>query len=269
MAAPKGAAAAHKDEGTFHVWDSLLRASLRIPGARVDRESFLRSQLKPRFDDATVEKAITTRPALAGITEDEINEMAKGCIGKHVIEVSGISFLAGLPGGWWAAGAIPADLAQFFWHAIVVCQKVAYLYGWPSLLEKKYGSDDENTLRLTLFIGVMMGAAGAPGVVKRLSERFSMNVENRLPRAALARAGIYNLAKQVGKWIGIHITRGSFSRVLAKIIPVLGGVISAGISAGLMIPMANRLKAHLMTLRFAKKGKTRGRTVRNRSLFSV
>ena len=33
------------------------------------------------------------------------------------------------------AATIPADLAQDFWHAIVLSQKLAYLYGWPDLLE--------------------------------------------------------------------------------------------------------------------------------------
>jgi hypothetical protein len=253
---------AREDDRKFRIWNSLLRASLKIPGAKVDRASFLRSQLKTRFVDKTIEKAIATRPALAGITEGEIDEFVKVCIGKHVIEVSGISFLAGLPGGWWATGTIPADLAQFYWHALVVCQKLAYLYGWPSLLEKDEEIDDETMLRLTLFIGVMMGAGGAAGVVTKLSEHYSMEVVNRLPRAALTKVGIHNLAKQVGKWIGIQITKSSFSRVLAKIIPVLGGVISASISAGMMIPMANRLRDHLKKLKFAKKAKPRKRQVK-------
>jgi uncharacterized membrane protein len=251
-----------EDDRKFQIWKSLLKASLKIPGAKVDRAAFLRSQLKSRFDNETIVKAIKTRPALAGISEAEINEIVHGCIGKHVIEVSGISFLTGLPGGWWIAGTIPADLAQFYWHALVLCQKLAYLYGWPSLLEKDDEIDDETMLRLTLFIGVMMGANGAARVVAEFAERFSMEVMNRLPRAALTKGGIKNLAEQVGKWIGIQITKNSFSRILVKIVPVLGGVISASISAGMMIPMANRLKDHLKKLKFAKKGKVRRRQVK-------
>jgi uncharacterized membrane protein len=262
MAAENDAKTVREDDKKFQIWNSLLKASLRIPGAKVDRSAFFRSQLETRVDIKTIEKAIRTRPALAGISEDEIDEIANGCIGKHVIEVSGISFLTGLPGGWWAAGTIPADLAQFYWHALVLCQKLAYLYGWPSLLEKDEKIDDEIMLRLTLFIGVMMGASGATDVVSKFSEHFSTEVAPRLPRAALTKVGIYNLAKQVGKWIGIQITKTSFSRVLSKIIPVLGGVISAGISAGMMIPMANRLRDHLKTLKFAKKAQPRSRKVK-------
>ena len=56
------------------------------------------------------------------------------------------------------AGTIPADMAQFYWHALVMAQKLAYLYGWSDLLEE--GQVDEQTeFQLTLLIGAMLGAA--------------------------------------------------------------------------------------------------------------
>ena len=38
-------------------------------------------------------------------------------------------------------GTVPADLAQFYWHTLVLAQKLAYLYGWPDLSDK--GEVDE------------------------------------------------------------------------------------------------------------------------------
>ena len=55
------------------------------------------------------------------------------------------------------AVTIPADLVQFYWHAIVLSQKLAYLYGWPDLL-KEDEADEETKAKITLLIGVMMGA---------------------------------------------------------------------------------------------------------------
>ncbi len=243
----------HDDDPRWRVWRTLLAASLSIPGARIDRAAFLRSQLQPHFPEAIVEKAVKERPAIAGIPRERIDELAGSCIRWHVLTVSSISFVAGLPGGWWIAGTIPADLAQFYWHAVVLSQKLAYLYGWPDLLDEEVGVDDETILRITVFVGVMMGAQSANRVLAELAERFAMELARRLPREALTKYGLYNLAKQIGKWIGIQITKSSFSRAISRVIPVVGGVVSASVSAVMMIPMAKRLKNHLRTLRYANE----------------
>jgi len=241
------------DDRKWRVWRALLRASLSIPGARVDRPAFLRAQLRPYVPDTIVEKAVNERPALAGIPRDLIDRLADSSVRWHVAEVSAISFVTGLPGGWWVAGTIPADLAQFYWHAVVLSQKLAYLYGWPELLDEDNGVDDETILRITLFVGVMMGAQAANRSLAELAERFAAEVARRLPRQALTQYGLYNVAKQIGKWIGIQITKSSFSRALSRVIPIVSGFISAGLSAAFMIPMARRLKGHLRTLRYARE----------------
>jgi hypothetical protein len=110
-----------------------------------------------------------------------------------------------------------------------------------------------------VFIGAMMGAEGASRVIDLVAKRSSIEVAKRLPRQALTKYGVYTVAKQVGRWIGVQVTKSSFSRVLAKIIPVLGGIISASVSVAMFLPMANRLKDHLRGLRFAKESvRTRG-----------
>ncbi len=53
-----------------------------------------------------------------------------------------------------------------------------------------------------------------------------------MPRQALTKYAIYNVAKQAGKWLSIPITKGSFARFISKAIPVIGGIISASVSAG-------------------------------------
>jgi hypothetical protein len=239
------------DDPQWRMWRALLKASLSIPGARVDRAAFLRAQLAPYCSEEMVEQAVKERPAVAGVPRETVDRLSHSCIRWHVAGVSAVSFVTGLPGGWWITGTIPADLAQFYWHAIVLSQKLAYLYGWPDLLDEERGLDDETILRVTLFVGVMMGAHAANRSLAELAERIAMEVAKRLPRQALTQYGLYNVAKQIAKWIGIQITKNSFSRALSRVIPVLGGFISAGVSAGFMISMARRLKDHLRTLRYA------------------
>ena len=148
------------------------------------------------------------------------------------------------------AGTIPADAAQFYWHALVLAQKLTYLYGWPDLLEE--GKIDEDTeLHLTLLIGAMMGAMTARRGLAELAERFAGQIAHRLPRQALTKTVYYPLVKKVAKWIGIKITKRTFAGGVAKVVPVMGGVLSAGVTAVMMRPMAKRLKNHLRTLRYA------------------
>ena len=148
------------------------------------------------------------------------------------------------------AGTIPADIAQFYWHALVLCQKLAYLYGWPDLLV--HGEVDEETeQKFTLLIGAMMGAGLAQQGLVKLSNHFAAQVGNRLPRQALTKHTSYNLTKQVGKWIGVRITKSTLSRGLQKLIPVVGGGVSAGFTAVMMRGMARNLRGHLKGLVFA------------------
>ena len=152
------------------VWNRILRASLTLPGAKVDRDSFLASQLANYCNEEQVRKAIRLRPATAGIPSDVIDRRADASIRSHVLRASGISFAAGLPGGWAMAGTIPADVPQFYWHALVLAQKLAYLYGWPDILDG--GEVDEETeIHLTLLVGAMMGAASGAHEDSVLSHR--------------------------------------------------------------------------------------------------
>ncbi|MDE0005647.1 MAG: type II toxin-antitoxin system HicB family antitoxin [Rhodospirillaceae bacterium] len=233
------------------VWKRIIHTSMAIPGAKVDRRSFLYSRLRNYCDERQVHKAIESRPANAGIASELIDKLADSCIKSHVIKATAIAFAAGLPGGWFMAAAIPADVAQFYWHAIVLSQKLAYLYGWPDILEE--GEIDEETeLKITLLIGAMMGAHGAHIALAEVAKRLAEQVARRLPMMALTKTAWYPVIKGIGKWIGIQVTKASFARGVAKVIPVVGGAASAGLTVVAMRPMGTQLKDHLRCLELAK-----------------
>jgi hypothetical protein len=233
------------------VWRGVLRTSMALPGAKVNRAEFLRSQLRNYCNDWQVAQAIQIRPAEAGIPVKVIDRIATSCINAHVAKASGISFATGLPGGWAIAGTIPADLAFFYWNAFVLSQKLAYLYGWPDLLEQGE-VDQETEIQITLLVGALMGSDAARRGLAALAERFVPQAACGLPRQSLTRYAIYNLTKQVGRWIGINITKRTLAGGIAKMLPILGGVMSASVTAGMMFPMAWRLKNHLRKLKYAK-----------------
>ena len=248
---PEETASPNQDPSTK--WNLVLRTALAMPGAKINRASFLRKELSKHFESDVVEQAINTRPADAGIPDSVIRSIAMGSVKWHRAGVSALSFATGVPGGWWAAGTVPADMSQFFWHVTVILQKLAYLYGWPSLGEGDEEPDDETLLKYTLFVGVMFGSGAASRGLGELAEKLGTQMMSRLPQKALTNYGVYRFAKETAKWIGIRLTKQTFARWIAKAIPVVSGFISGGISWTSFSIMSKRLRVHLESLRLAKK----------------
>ena len=237
---------------SIDVWNRVLRKALALPGARINRAVFLEKELSKHFPQETVQKAIESTPAKAGIPSSVIRSLARSSVAWHRVGVSSLSFLIGLPGGWWMTSAVPADLGQFFWHVTVILQKLAYLHGWPEFFEEGGEPDDETLLLFTVFVGVMFGAGTASKVLGELAERVGQQLVKRLPRKALTKWGLYRLAKQVAKWIGIKLTKKTFAGYLAKAIPIISGFISGTISWVSFSVMSSRLIRHLERLNLSK-----------------
>ena len=233
------------DSNNSEIWNRLIRAAMALPGAKIDRETFLRKSLSPHFSDDIVQKAMETRPAEAGIPNSAIRSIAQSCIVWHRAGVTTLSFAAGIPGGWWMAGTIPADMTQFFWHVAVTLQKLAYLYGWPSLTDEKNELDDRTLMIFTLFVGTMFGAGTAGKALGEISEMLASQIARKLPQEALTKWGIYRIAREVAKWIGVKLTKESFSKFISKSIPIISGFISGSITWVSFSSMSRRLREHL------------------------
>src|SRR5437899_6789066 len=239
--------------GPEDVWNSVLRTALLLPGARVDRKAFLRRALSKHVTEKVLQSAIDTSPAKAGVSKNTIRRIATARIKWHRAGVSSVSFASGLPGGWCLAGTVPADLNQSFWHVLVILQKLAYLYSWPELFteDSELELDDESLLILTVFVGAMLGAESAAKVLGDIAERAAAQVLKRLPRETLTKWGLYRLAREVAKRIGIRLTEDSFARYLSRIVPILGGIISGTVTWISFSLMSSRLAAHLESLPLA------------------
>jgi len=235
------------------VWNSLLRTALLLPGVKVDRKAFLRRALSKHVAEKVLQSAIDTSPAKAGVSKNTIRRIATANIKWHRAGVSALSFASGLPGGWWIAGTVPVDLTQFFWHVLVILQKLAYLYGWPELFseDSELELDHETLLILTVFVGVMLGAESAAKVLGDIAGRAAAQVIKRLPRETLTKWGLYHLAREVAKRSGIKLTEDSFGRYLSRIVPILGGIISGTVTWISFSLMTSRLAAHLESLPLA------------------
>ena len=167
-----------------------------------------------------------------------------------MLVASGISFAAGLPGVVAMPATVPLDLAQFYGNGLNLAQKLAYLYGWPDLLDRNE-VDEETELHLTLLLGVMLGANGAIRALNEVARRAAEQAARRIPRMALTKSAWYPIIRQVAKWLGVAVTKQTFARGVSRFIPIVGGAISAGVTAATLRPMAKRLQRHLRTLKYA------------------
>lgn len=225
------------------VWNKVMATAMDIPGVKVDREAFLTKELRPYCTKDELEKAI--KNPVGVISQERIDTLANACIRNQTAKVTAISAAAGVPGGLAMVATIPADMAQYYWHTFVLAQKLAYLYGIPDLRDEDGNLTETSQDMLTLFVGVMMGAAAANNAIKNVSKAFAVQVAKRLPQKALTKTVYYPIIKQVAKWIGVNLTKASFAKGVGKAIPVVGGVISGGLTLATFRPAAKRLQKKL------------------------
>lgn len=226
-------------------FEMILVESMKLPLVKIDRGSFLRKELQGRYSQEIVEKAIQYNPAYAGIFVEDINGIAKSCITKEVRNVTLLSAASGLPGGLTMLGAVPADLVQYFAHMLRILQKLIYLYGWNDLNLDYEEMNDEARNLLTLFFGIMFGVNGAVQAVNSLSVQIAKQVAKKLPQQALTKTTIYPLVKKVATLLGVQMTKQIFSRGVAKIVPVVGAIVSGGLTYATFKPMSEKLQEYL------------------------
>lgn len=229
---------------------AFLKKVIRLRGVRIDRAKFLRSELHKRGIGATeIDRAIAENPAAAGISLALLDEVAESGIDFETAKSTALSFAAGLPGGFAMFGTVPADITQFYVHAFRVMQKIAYIYGWKSFLQDIDDIDDETLGKLAAFLGVMMGVGGASVSVSRFAVQVARPaIQKKIASVALTKTAWYLPMKQTLRIIGIQVTKQSFAKTVTKVVPVVGGVVSGGLTFVTLNIQSKRLMTHLREL---------------------
>lgn len=230
-----------------------LEAAAKLPGVRIERAAYLRSALKRYCTVEQIEHAVAETPAAAGIPTYVVSEVASTSIKYETGKVTGLSTLAGIPGGFAMVGTVPADAAQYLGHMLRIAQKLAYVYSWPDLFDDDGDQLDEATEGiLTLFVGVMAGAQAAQTGVSKVSTMIAAQVLKTLPQQALTKGVIYPVVKKVAGLLGVAMTKKLFASGVAKAVPIVGAVLSGGLTLGTFLPMSRKLQKHLATLDLTK-----------------
>ncbi len=231
------------NQSTQVALEVIVNNAIQIPGVKVDRQKFLAETFaKEKFD---MQRIIDLGPIEAGCARETLAHMADKLIFMRTGASSAASFAMGLPGGLAMGATIPADTLQFFGMSLRLAQELAYLYGAQDLWIDGEIDDEAVRGQLILYCGVMFGVSGAAAGVRILSSQIAKTTLKKLPQKALTKTLWYPIVKQIGKLVGIKVTKNTVAKGVSKAIPVVGGVISGGLNFASMLPMAKRLASSL------------------------
>lgn len=228
----------------------LITNAIQLPGVKVDRQKFLLETFGKRTD-VDLQEVLAVGPVEAKCARETLSQIAGKLIAVETGKSSIASFGMGLPGGLAMGVTIPADAVQFFGMSLRLAQELSYLYGAQDLW--KEGEVDEEAVKgqLVLYCGVMFGVTGASAGVRLLSSRVAGTLGQKLAQQALTKTVWYPVVKQIGKAVGVKITKSTVAKGVTKAVPVIGGVISGGLTLASMLPMAKRLAETMDQAAFA------------------
>ena len=226
-------------------FDEVLAQAIRLPGTSVSRAGYL-AEVVSRKHPRLVQRAIDTTPARAGLTEREIEKIAKKSLGKDGRRTTALSFAAGIPGGVAGAVTIPADLVQFYGYLIRAIQKLTYLYGWRDLAYVDPAQTDIATAAaLVIMLGVMAGVEQANTVLARLARLRASGADDTRLRTALAARAMQDEVNQISTELTMRMAKRLTGQVAGKAIPVVGGIVSGVITGSGFDEMAKRMLREL------------------------
>lgn len=220
--------------------ENLIATAIQIPGVKVDREMFLREQFK-NLEDVSVDTIVEVGPVNAGVSKEDLLKKAETILRSRTTKSALASFAAGIPGGLAMAATIPADMLQFYGVALGMAQEIAYLYGEEDLWEDGQLSTQRVIDQLILYCGVMLGASGASQTVRVMSSALAKQAMKKLPQKALTQTFYYPIVKSIAQAFGAKMTKEVFAKGVSKAVPIIGGVVSGGITLATMLPMGGRL----------------------------
>lgn len=231
-----------RNEMTF---ENVLAAAMKVPGVKINRARFLRKELKKYCTDEEIDIAIKKNPAKAGISRDFIDKVSKQVINYETTKVTGLSMAASIPGGVAAVGAAAADITSYFAFIFRALQELAYLYGFEQFDLNDDEVDSETMNTVLLFMGVMFGVQGAATTLQKFANVLAEQVAKKLAKRALTKGAIYPIIKKVATSVGIRMTKQIFADTVASAVPVVGGVLSGGLTLAMFKPCCMKLRKNL------------------------
>ena len=227
----------------FDVWSIVSELVSNVPGLLIERESFLRGALGKTLSAEQLRRVIEAGD-YSDVSLDDIDAVADRVIGRTRLITTGASFLTGLPSSLLALPATTAvDVAQSFAFYIRVAQELAYLYGETRDFTEM--EDDDVVTSLLIYLGAMFGIRAAGKVLILVSNNAGEILAKKFGAVAVTKVlgGMpWKVAKVITRLIGIRLTKEVAAKGIAKVLPILGGVVSGAITFTVFGLMAKRLR---------------------------
>ena len=192
---------------------------LRTPGMTINRNEYLETQLKAKYIQETVDKAVTSSPVKAGIPLEELDKQATACIATEAEKANRIS----------KDRSIPESVAIVTTYGFMLrtVQELLYLYGFPDLgLSRESETIDAGVQNiLILCIGVIYGIEGADDAIRAVAKAMGTGVDKSLLQKALTKGAIQPFVINVGKWFATKMAKEVGAGLLKKI-PFAGGLLA-------------------------------------------
>ncbi|MCL1862283.1 MAG: hypothetical protein FWF78_01815 [Defluviitaleaceae bacterium] len=224
-------------------YEDIIIQSMKLPLVKVERENFLRKQFEHIVEPDVMELILCEGTIKAGVKPELLDKLAKASIKQETLRVTALSAGAGVPGFKFMAATVPADLIQFYAHVFRIAQKLAYIYGWQELID-----DEETKNKMLVFLGVMEGVGLASKALMSFALEHGPIIGIRVAAKPLTKTLWYPILKSILRNVGVKITKKSVGNFVSKAVPVVGGVVSGGVSYVIYKTMANSLAQRLSDL---------------------
>lgn len=217
----------------------VILAASQLPYVKINRKEFLKAEFK---DSEHLDVILRHGPQVV-YSSRALRKRASRLINNATNKTAILSLLAGLPSNpVVAVAAGSADVIQYFGFALNLSQQIAYLFGEDELFsENNKELPEEVKIRIVAYLGIMFGAGGAGFLIQNVFKKGAANVGKKVAQKALMKTAWYPIVKKVGAILGNKVTKATVEKVVAKTIPILGGVISGGITFATFRPMGERL----------------------------
>lgn len=224
-------------------WISFLNGILKMPGAKINRESYLR-KIFHGLSEEEIKTCVSESPTKV-VPAPEIERAATTVIKSHTAQVTTLSALTGIPGGLAMIAMIPADVANYYYHVVLVGQKLAYLYGYPDMIDEGGNLTKDGEIMLTAFIGVMNKVEMANKLIQKIAvemtKRMSEETAVRVAGNILSKQIVSQAVEVIARKLGTQIAAKNVGRGAAKAIPLLSGIICGTLTYTSFKPQSKRL----------------------------
>ena len=224
-------------------YEDIIVQSMKLPLVKIDRNDFLRKQFEHLVESDTMELILQDGTIKAGVKSELLDKLAKAAIKQETLRVTALSTGAGVPGFKFMAVTVPADLVQFYAHVFRIAQKLAYIYGWQSFID-----DEETKNKMLVFLGVMEGVGLANKTLMSFALERGPIIGARVAAKPLTKTLWYPILKTILQNLGVKITKKSIGNFVSKAVPIVGGVVSGGVSYVIYKSMAKNLAGRLSAL---------------------